>query len=323
MRKAILLYNPLSGRRCERRTSDINLSQKILQNAGVQVSAAPTRGPAEAAEQVQQAVQNGCDTVFACGGDGTIHDVLQGIVGTNAALGVIPLGTANALAHDLAIPLSVPRAARAALTASPRRFSVGKIEFQDFSGNQSSRYFTVAAGVGLDAHLFHNLNPAVKKRHGMVAYYMKAWHLWMTYKMPFFIVESGGCNVNATRRDEVTELLAVRIANFGGILRRLAPGASLTRPDLRAVLCKTASRTSYLRYVMQGWWGKRSSIPGIELQYSNFLHCRPLEVVPQSWANSRRNIYVEADGELLGTLPASISVVRDAYDLLIPQGYKG
>ena len=99
---------------------------------------------------------------------------LQGMVGSDAALGVIPLGTANALAHDLNLPLSAVAAARANLTAKPRRTAVGRVEYLDFDGNRGSRFFIVAAGIGADAHLFYKLNPRVKGQLGMAAYYAMA-----------------------------------------------------------------------------------------------------------------------------------------------------
>jgi diacylglycerol kinase (ATP) len=317
MRKAILLYNPLSGRRQGRRVADVEAASKILRDAGIEISAAPTRSSAEAGTQAREAISGGCDTVFACGGDGTIHDVLQGMVGTEAALGIIPLGTANALAHDLKIPLSATGAAKAALLASSVRLAAGKVEFQDFSGNRGTRYFTVAAGIGVDAHLFYNLTPAFKKRHGMAAYYAKAWHLWASHTMPFFQVE-WNTEAGQLRREKVTELLAVRIANFGGVLRALAPGASLDRPDLRLVLCKTAKRAAYLHYVFQGCCGMQRNVRGIELAYSSQLTCSTLDCTQQA----ARKIYIEADGELLGTLPATITMVPDAFDLLVPAGWK-
>ena len=80
-------------------------------------------------------------------------------MGTNVALGIIPLGTANSLAHDLRLPLSPLDAAHAALKAKPRRIAVGRIAYQDFAGNRASRYFTVTVGIGVDAHLFYKLIP--------------------------------------------------------------------------------------------------------------------------------------------------------------------
>ena len=106
MRKAILLYNPLSGRRRGRRLADIEAALSVLRGAGVEASAAPTRAASDATDQTKQAIAEGCDTIFACGGDGTVHEVLQGLVGADTALGIIPLGTANSLAHDLRLPLS-------------------------------------------------------------------------------------------------------------------------------------------------------------------------------------------------------------------------
>src|SRR2546428_1898987 len=179
MQKAVLLYNPLSGGRRGRRLADVEAAAAVLRSGGVEVSIAPTRAAADAAEQVRQAIGEGCDTVFACGGDGTIHDVLQGLVGTQVALAIIPLGTANSLAHDLRVPLSPMDAARAALTAKPRRIAVGRVEYQDFSGNRSSRYFTVVVGIGVDAHLFYSLNPQAKQRLGIASYYGKATRLWL------------------------------------------------------------------------------------------------------------------------------------------------
>src|SRR5690348_14466352 len=174
MRRAALFYNPLSGRRKKYRIQDVELAASVLRSAGVEVEVAPTKAASDAAAQVRMAVRHGFDTVIACGGDGTVHDVLQGLAGTDAALAIIPLGTANAMAHDLRLPISCERAARALLTAIPKRIAVGKIEYRDFNNIPSSRYFTVAAGVGVDAHLFYKLNRMIKDRMGMLAYYTKA-----------------------------------------------------------------------------------------------------------------------------------------------------
>jgi YegS/Rv2252/BmrU family lipid kinase len=274
----------------------------------VEATSAATAGPGDAAEQVKQAIADGCDTVFACGGDGTVHDVVQGLVGNDAALGVIPLGTANSLANDLGLPLSPMGAAQAALTAKPRRIAVGRVGYQDFNHGQNARYFTVTAGVGVDAHLFYKLNPMAKRHLGMAAYYAKATRLWLTHKMEKFVIEMEG---QPSRSAEVSQLLAVRIRHFGGVLRELAPGASLDRDDLRLVLFHTRSRAAYLGYVLRGLLGAKWQIPGIELVHVLRINCRPL-------ARGSSRIFVEADGELLGTLPAVISVVPEALTILMP-----
>ncbi|MGH9497594.1 MAG: diacylglycerol/lipid kinase family protein [Terriglobales bacterium] len=309
MRKALLLYNPLSGRRRGRRVAEVESVLSELRAGGVEAAAAATAGPGDAVEQVRQGIREDCDAIFACGGDGTVHDVVQGLVGSDAALGVIPLGTANSLAHDLGIPLSPAGAAQAALTAKRVRIAVGRVEYQNFEGKKTARYFVVTTGIGVDAHLFYKLNPLAKRFWGMAAYYAKATRLWLTHRMERFVIDFAG---EAGRSEEVSQLLAVRIRNFGGVLRELAPGASLERDDLRLVLFHTRSRAAYLGYVLRGLVGVRWQIPGVELAHAERVSCRSRD------GSSR--ILVEADGELLGTLPAEISVAPDALTILMPGG---
>ena len=228
MRKAALFYNPLSGRRRERRLADVRAALAVLHQAGIEATAEPTRGQADAAEQARHAIAEGCDTIFACGGDGTAHDVLQGMVGSNAALGIIPLGTANALAHDLRLPLSAVGAARALLTAKPRRIALGRVEYTDLEGNRGFRFFTVAAGIGVDAHLFYKLNPLVKGHLGMAAYYAKATRLWLTHPMEKFAVEvdrDAEQNNGQGSALQVSQLLAVRIQEFRRSAARAGAGS--------------------------------------------------------------------------------------------------
>ena len=320
MRKVTLLYNPLSGRsRRQQRTADIEAAAARLRQAGVEVSIAVTEGRSEAAGQAREAIGRGCDTVFACGGDGTIHDVVQGLIGTPAALGIIPLGTANALAHDLCIPFSPVAAAHAALGFRSNRVAAGQVEFTDFTGQPSSRYFAIAAGIGVDAHLFYRLNAAVKGRLGMAAYYAAAWRLWITHHMERFSTEYCDIGSPNLRRASLTQLLAVRIRNFGGVLRELAPGADLRRNSLRLVLCSTARRSAYLSYILRGLLGRAWRITGIELADTEFVRCDFLPPEGPGSSPTRKQIYVEADGELLGTLPAKLSLVPDALTILMPR----
>jgi YegS/Rv2252/BmrU family lipid kinase len=315
MRRAALFYNPLSGRRRKHRVKDVEAASSVLRAAGVEVEVAPTRAASDAAAQVRMAIREGFDTIVACGGDGTIHDVLQGLAGKEATLGIIPLGTANAMAHDLRLPLSPERAARALLTATPKRIAVGKIEYRDFNNIPSSRFFTVAAGVGVDAHLFYKLNRLIKDRMGMLAYYTKATHLWMTHRMRYFEAEFSSNGSGTQREARLSEMLAVRINHFGGVLRELAPGASLTRNDMRLVLCRTGNRALYLAYVFRGILGMSNGVPGIELAHADQIICRTAA------GEKPEDIYVEADGELLGRLPITLSMVPDALSVLVPKDH--
>jgi diacylglycerol kinase (ATP) len=317
MRKAALLYNPDSGG-SKKRLRELESALAVLRDAGIEASLIPTQSRAQGGEQARWAMQSGCDTIFACGGDGTIHNIAQVVANSPVALAILPMGTANALAHDLGLPLKTRAAAEAALRGAPRRIALGHIEFTDLHGETATRYFVLAAGIGVDAHLFYKLHSGVKQRMGMTAYYAKAWSLWFTYEMTRFWAEYAEVGSNQKQRAEVTEMLAVRIRNFGGVVKELAPGASLDRDDVRLVLSRTASRLAYLAYVTRGVLGQAWTIPGVDLVYATKVACKYRED-PGSRMQAQPKIYVEADGELLGTLPATITVVPDALALLAPR----
>jgi diacylglycerol kinase (ATP) len=313
MRKAALLYNPDSGGRGRRRLAELESAVAVLRAGGVEASLVPTESRAQGGEQARWAIQSGCDTIFACGGDGTIHNIVQVVANSPVALGILPMGTANALAHDLGLPLTVVAAAKAALTANQRRIALGHVSYVNLQGQPRSRYFVLAAGVGADAHLFYKLAIGAKQRMGMAAYYAKAWNLWFTYPMTRFVA-AYAVNGNSARAD-VTELMSIRIRDFGGVLKEFAPGASLDRDDMRLIICRTASRLAYLAYVTRGLLRQRWTIPGVDLVSSMKVSCEYRE---DSAATHQQKIYVEADGELLGTLPAELTVVPNALTLLAP-----
>jgi diacylglycerol kinase (ATP) len=311
MRKAALLHNPDSGG-SRLHQSKLESVLALLRSRGVEAEMICAESQTFAGEAVRRAINDGCDTIFACGGDGTIHNIAQQLANTPVALAALPMGTANALVHDLGLPLNLLNAAEAALTAVPRRVALGRVEYRDLEGNPGSRYFVIAAGIGVDAHLFYKLRIAAKQSMGMSAYYAKAWNLWFTYHMTRFIAEYVESGSNQPQRADVTELMSVRIRNFGGVIQELAPGASLDRDDMRLVFCRTASRIAYLAYVTRGLLRQRWKVPGIDLAHCTRVSCR------YGSSAQKRKIYLEADGELLGTLPAEITVVPNALTLLAP-----
>jgi diacylglycerol kinase (ATP) len=216
--------------------------------------------------------------------------------------------------------MNISAAALAALHAVPRRVALGRVEYLDFDGHRGSRLFIVAAGAGVDAHLFYKLHAGTKQRMGMTAYYSKAWQLWFTHPMTRFEVEFAETGSDELRQANVTELMAVRIRNFGGVLQELAPGASLDRDDLRLIFCRTASRFAYLLYVTRGFLRSNWKVPGIDLAHSGRVSCQyqPAPAFADGISQAQPKVYVEADGELVGTLPAEITMVPNALTLLVP-----
>jgi diacylglycerol kinase family enzyme len=258
-----------------------------------------------------QAVREGFDTVLACGGDGTVHEVVQSLVGTEVALGVVPLGTANALAADLGLVASPGKVAHKLLHAAPARVSVGRIHYHDATGNPGARYFIVAAGIGADALLMAQLDARLKRRLGYVLYLIKAFHIWATSSFPLFEAVLPPDGDGGARIVEVSQLLAVRVRSFGGVLGTLAPGASLRNGSLSLLAFKTQSRLRYLSFVLAAVAGRQSFNGAVELLDTPSIDCRRRNGAEDS-------LLVEADGEVLGSLPVRLEVVPHALTLLIP-----
>ena len=315
MRRAALIYNPASGQHSMGRRAAIDKALAILREAGVEAEALETNAPGSAGVLAEDAVRRGCDTILACGGDGTVHEVLQSLVGSNVALGVVPLGTANALAANLGLHSSPAKTVRKLLTADPVRISVGQISYRDAAGSICSRYFTVAAGVGADALFLSRLDPSLKRRLGYLLYLVEGFRVWATHSFPLFqatFVESASAQ---PRVEHISQLLAVRIRDFGGVLHNFAPGATLHNNGLRLIAFKTRSRLSYFRFLMAAMFGRQTFSREIELFDAVSVECRPSNGSPV-------RVFAEADGELLGDLPVRIEIVPDAVTLLIPPGAK-
>jgi YegS/Rv2252/BmrU family lipid kinase len=315
MRHVALIYNPASGQHSRGRRAAIAKALAVLREAGVEAEALETTAPGSAGQQAAEAVRRGCDTIIACGGDGTVHEVLQSLVGTQVALGVVPLGTANALAANLGLQSTPAKAMRKLLTALPARLAVGQISYRDAAGATRSRYFTVAAGVGADALWISLLDPALKRRLGYLLYMIEGFRVWATHSFPLFEASFVEGNGNEPRIETISELLVVRIRNFGGALNNFIPGATLHNQRLRLVAFKTRSRLRYCRFLIAALLGRIRSTREIEILDAVSVECRPRN-------GSSERIFAEADGEILGHLPVRIEIVPDAITLLVPPSAK-
>lgn len=331
MRKVALIYNPESGQHSPRRRAVIDEALAVLRAAGVEAEALATDARGSAGRLAAEAIARGCDAIIACGGDGTVHEVLQALVGTDVALGVVPLGTANALAADLGLGVG-PRAglgsgmgsgfgnggmtpAKAVgmlLDAEPTRVSVGRISYRESAGGTGSRYFTVTAGIGADALLMARMDARLKRRLGYILYLIEGLRVMVLHSFPLFAAEIAEDQAGPPRTINVSQLLSVRIRDFGGVLHHLAPGASLRNGHLRLVGFKTRSRWHYFRFILAVLFGRQTFARQIKLTDAVSVECRELP-------GAKTRIFVEADGELLGELPSRIEIVQHALTLLIPQ----
>jgi diacylglycerol kinase family enzyme len=310
LRRVAVVENPASGQTSPRRKEIVLDTLSALNKAGIETEHLTIDGPGSGSELTREAIARGCDAVIVCGGDGTVHEVMQALVGSDVALGVVPMGTANALASDLGLGPDPAKAIQALLRAEPTRVPVGRITFNNRDGLSQSRYFTVAAGIGADALLMARMDPVLKRRLGYLLYIVEAFRIWITHSFPLFnatFVNGGG----KPRVLEASQLLAVRVRSFGGVLGELAPGATLHGQNLCLLAFKTRSRLRYLRFLLAVVAGRHSFSNEIELIAADTVECLPRE-------GSHSHIYVEADGELLGQLPVRIEIAAETLNLLIP-----
>jgi YegS/Rv2252/BmrU family lipid kinase len=153
------VVNPQSGG-----ASDEDTLRAGFAASGVDVEWLPTTADDPGLGQAAGAVRRGIPTVVACGGDGTVRAVLQSVAGTDAVLGIVPLGTGNLLAANLGLPKGVD-AVPVAVSGETTRIDVGTV---------NGERFAVMAGIGFDAMMIRDANPALKKRLGSVAYVFSA-----------------------------------------------------------------------------------------------------------------------------------------------------
>jgi YegS/Rv2252/BmrU family lipid kinase len=311
MRNVALIYNPFSGQYSARREAAVQRAVGVLRNAGIKAEPFITDGAGSGTRLALDAVRAGFDTIIACGGDGTVHEVLQSVVGTGVALGVVPLGTANALAADLGLIGSPENAVRALLNAVPTQVSVGRIQYRTSEGESDSRYFAVAAGVGADALLMARMDSRLKRRLGYLLYMIEATKILFTHGFPMFQA-SLPANANGQARVvDISQLLAVRVRSFGGALGRLAPGASVRNGSLSMIAFKTRNRFQFVSFLMAAIANRQTFGRDVELVEAESIECN-------AHNGSREQLFVEADGEVLGMLPVKLEVVPHALTLLVP-----
>jgi diacylglycerol kinase family enzyme len=308
--KALLLFNPVSGAHLEYRAATMRRIAEVFRRAGVEVQVEATKARGSAGNQARAAITDGCDAVFACGGDGTAFDVLQGVAESPAMMGVIPLGTGNVLAHDLGLAARAERAAAQLLGYVPHTIALGRIHAAG-----RPRFFTVAAGVGVHAELIYRANARAKQRGGYLAYYSNGARLLFRHKFVPFPVEittSEGEVIQTT----ALELVAMRVRSFGGPLRHWRPGSSLLSPDLRLVLLRNSSRAHLLRYSLQALTGM-ASYDEYGKPEADFSFISAKSVICHQAEVRSSYLRVQADGELLGPAPTEISIIPNALTLLL------
>jgi YegS/Rv2252/BmrU family lipid kinase len=312
LKKGTLIYNPVAGRRPAGREREVRRAADVLRQAGLEIELEPTARPDMAHELAQAAVANGADVVLACGGDGTINEVINGLAMSDVPLGILPGGTANIVARELRLPLSPVRAARQLLRWTPRRIALGRARWEQApvasSGGEStpqslSRYYISVAGVGYDAEIVYKLSPWLKINFGVAGYVMESFRQLVSYSFPRFSSKLNGHDRQGT--------FAVihRTKLYAGWLH-LAPTAGLFQPRFAVCSFSSRSRLRYLLYAAGVLLRQHLRMNGVTLDQCTGVTCAPTD--------ASATIRFELDGELAGSIPAIFEIVPDALTVLAP-----
>jgi diacylglycerol kinase family enzyme len=224
LRRGLLIYNPTAGQR-DRRAQMRAVSERAKAR-GLELINAPTDAPGHATEIVRSFLPSGLDVVVVCGGDGTISEVACGLAGSGVPLAILPGGTSNVLARELAIPLDLDRATDLLFTGEPRMVRL-------FLANE--RPFLLWTGIGLDARIMGRMIPFLKRWLGRTGIFFTVATEFFRYEFPRLEVTVDGT------RHEATFAVVSHVRRYAGDWI-IAPEASLAADEIDVLLFSGRSR---------------------------------------------------------------------------------
>jgi len=233
------------------------------------------------------------DRLAVCGGDGTFNDVVSSVPEPPFPVALIPSGTANVLAHELGLPYAAAGALEVAMKGRVRQVDLGILR-----GNRQ-HHFLLMAGIGLDAYVVSRIKPK-KRKFGIAAFYLASLRALLSYSFPEFNVVAQGETISAT------SCVVANARHYGGGLV-FTPDASMEDGLLDLFLLHEKSRVENCRLLFSAWRGKPSQDVRIQRRRLSALRIE-----------GPRGIWVQADGELKGTLPLDVTISHAAYPLVVP-----
>jgi YegS/Rv2252/BmrU family lipid kinase len=299
-KNTVLIYNPVAGKLRGDTAGKMRRIVEALERQGICASPRPTTVPGEATALARAAVEKDVDLILAVGGDGTINEIANGMVGSHIPIGILPGGTANVLAMELGFGGRIESAIPKLAGCAPERIAVGRL-----TNGLGSRYFLMMAGAGLDAEIVYQLSGRLKQAFGKLAYWLSSGLRLMRSVPEFDALVSG-------ERMRCGFVLASRVKNYGGDLE-IATGASLADDSFEVVLFTGRSPLRYIAYFIGVATGTLPNFSGITIERSQRVE------LP---AAADQRIYIQVDGEFAGHLPAKIEIVPDAITLLMPADFR-
>lgn len=287
-RRVLVIHNPTAGWRRRRKFERF---MSALVDEGVEITVRPTTKRGDAEAFAQEANPNEIDVIAVAGGDGTINEVINGLADSPIPLAVMPLGTANVLAHEIGLQLTPAGIARTIAHATPKPISLGIV---------NGRRFVMMAGFGFDAYVVSQVDPGIKKLLGKAAYVISTLKALLAFTYPKYRVRVDG---------KTFDVASAVIANghfYGGTFV-CAPDARLVDPSLHVVLFLNPGPLWTIRYAIWLSLGRLHRLPDVKIIPAIDVVVEKLDDDP-----------VQGDGDILATLPARISLAPASLAVLMP-----
>ena len=305
LQNALLIHNPKAGYGGGRRRRLLDEARRIFSSAGIQAELAETTAPGHAIEIAQRAGVEGRQLVIACGGDGTLNEVVNGLAaqqnGHRVPLALLPGGTANVLAKELGLPWDIPSAAKKLVQGEVKDIALGLAT--PLEQPERKRYFLSVAGAGPDGMIVYSIDLDLKASVGILAYWWQGARQIFRYKFPHFRVTVG------EQKLDVSLAVVGRTKHYGGPFS-ITTEADLYANEFEIMALTTQSGFRYLTYLPTLWLGKLRGSDGVHYWKASSLVCEPLDSKP---------VYAQIDGEPLARLPVEFRIVPRALKLLVPQ----
>jgi YegS/Rv2252/BmrU family lipid kinase len=293
------IYNPTAGA-LRRDPEKIERLTRSLARLGINVRLLPTKRVGDATRLAEQSVHDGAEIVIVCGGDGTINEAAQSLVGTETALAVWPSGTANVLARELRLPCDENALSDLIAAGATRTIRVGQAVKPDDGWH---RYFLLMAGIGLDATIVNGVDLGLKRMIGAGAYLAAGLDYLARMPLTPFSIDLNG------QRHESTFTVISNAASYA-VCFTLAPGAKMDDDKLDVCVFNSRSRLAYLTYAFL------SMARGLHTRISNVVY----QPAREAQANSNDKALVQLDGDVMGTLPMRFEIAPGALRIIAPQG---
>lgn len=291
-RRLLVIHNPAAGWLKTRRLDRVTAALKAM---GCIVEVRRTAGRGDAERMAREARLGPWDCLVVAGGDGTINEAVNGLSGNGPGdappLAIVPMGTANVLAAEIGLSADPLAIARTIALGPARRVALGTV---------GDRRFVMMAGIGFDADVVRHVDPRWKRRLGKLAYVMAMAGLLRRFRKQELKVTADG------REYRAGSAVLANGRRYGGKFV-CAPAASLDRPDLALCLFRADSRLSILRYAAALALGRLHRLRDVTMINARDALVEGIDGAP-----------VQADGDLLGRLPARIAVVPEALSLVFP-----